>query len=79
MSHNIELKTFIVEQNDSVNSREKKKDKEREKERERASERHSLRQISCERLQVRNVEINFFYYILPENIPGKLSKQHKLM
>ena len=81
VSHSIELRTFIVEQSDSVNSIEKKKERERERERnrDRPIERHSLRQISCERLQVRNVEINFFYYILPENIPGKLSKQHNLM
>ena len=45
VSHSIELRTFIVEQGDSVNSRSRSR----------------------------------FDYILPENNPGKLSKQNKLI
>ena len=69
-----------------------KREKERETERQREIEREerqreiererqfeSLREIYGERLQVRHVEITFFDYILPENNPGKLSKQNKLI
>ena len=63
--------------------REKEREKERERERERQTyikrERQSLRQISSERLQVRNVEMYCLYYILPRKNPGKLSKQNKLI
>ena len=44
-------------------------DRERQREREIEREIHSLRQISCERLQVRNVEIIFFIiYFLKTNL-----------
>ena len=89
-SHSIELRTFIVELSNSVNSREKKKERKRDRKTERDRERRkreiererqfeSLREISGERLQVRHIEIRFFDYILPENNPGKLSKQNKLI
>ena len=48
-------KAFIVEQINLVNSREKKKERKKERER----ERERMKQISCERLQVQNVEIIF--------------------
>ena len=87
-SHSIELRTFIVELSNSVNSREKKKESKRDRKTERDRERRkrdrerqfeSLREISGERLQVRHIEIRFFDYILPENNPGKLSKQNNLI
>ena len=43
VSHSIELRTFIVEQSDSVNSIEKKKGGEKEREREREREREKQR------------------------------------